>query len=78
MLGWFLLALHPRTTQAGLWLGGLGGLIALSWVQFYAPSQGISLAFPWLAWVGLITTAILGYLVSIFQRRLFTSNSTTE
>jgi Na+/proline symporter len=76
MLGWFLLALHPRTTQAGLWLGGLGGLLALSWVQFYAPSQGISIAFPWLAWIGLAATAILGYLVSILQSRLFKAEST--
>lgn len=77
MLGWFLLALHPRTTQAGLWLGGMGGLAVLSWVQFYAPSHGISIAFPWLAWIGLAATAILGYLISILQNHLSKSGSTS-
>ena len=67
LLGVFALGvLTRRAGQMSALVGGAAGLIVLVTVKFVLPSQGVAIAFPWLALIGASTTFAVGWIVALF------------
>ncbi|HIE97985.1 MAG TPA: transporter, partial [Fuerstia sp.] len=70
LLGIFSLGvLSRRAGQAAALTGAFAGLTVLLFVQFMAPNFGWSIAWPWLALIGSVTTFVVGELVATVYPR---------
>ncbi len=70
MLGVFLLGVATRRVGQGAALAGAAcGLAALLAVQFVLPGHGLTIAWPWFAFVGAATTFAAGLAASIIVPR---------
>lgn len=69
LLGIFSLGVLSRRAGQVAALGGAGvGLAVLLVVQFVAPRCGWMIAWPWLAFIGAVSTYFAGELIAIFVR----------
>ena len=67
LLGIFALGVFSRRAgQASALIGAGAGLALLCYVQFIGPGHGLTIAWPWLALIGSVTTFGCGELVAFF------------
>ena len=67
LLGIFTLGVFSRRAgQTSALVGAGAGLAVLSYVQFIGPGHGLTIAWPWLALIGSVTTFSCGELVALF------------
>jgi len=65
ILGVFLLAMVPRASAAGAFVGLIAGMLAVAAVNFGAPE----VSFLWHNVVGAMTVLVVGMLLSVARRR---------